>query len=41
VLDESIDTIDIGAHKDLADAWRAGWRWEWPERLGLDPGGAS
>jgi len=33
VLDESIDTIDIGAHKDLADAWHAGWRWEWPERL--------
>jgi len=28
VLDESIDTIDIGAHKDLADAWHAGWRWE-------------
>jgi hypothetical protein len=41
VLDESIDTIDIGAHKDLADAWRVGWRWEWPERLGFGPGGAS
>jgi hypothetical protein len=41
VLDESVDTIDIGAHKDLADAWRAGWRWSWPERLGFGPGGLS
>jgi hypothetical protein len=39
VLDERIDTIDIGTHKDLADAWRAGWRWTWPDRLG--PGGTT
>jgi hypothetical protein len=38
-LERSVDTIEIGAHKDLADAWRAGWRWRWPERLG--PGGAA
>jgi len=39
VLEESVDTIDIGAHHDLADAWSAGW--QWPERLDLGPGGAS
>lgn len=39
VLEKSVDTIDIGAHYDLADAWSAGW--QWPERLNLGPGGAS
>ena len=39
VLNESVDAIDVGAHKDLADAWRAGWRWTQPARLG--PGGAT
>ena len=33
-IERSVDTIDIGEHKDLADAWRAGWRWQWPDRLG-------
>lgn len=30
VLDESVRPIDTSPHKDLADAWRAGWRWSWP-----------
>jgi hypothetical protein len=33
-IDRTVDTIDIGEHKDLADAWSAGWRWTWPDRLG-------
>lgn len=33
-IERTVDTIDIGEAKDLADAWRAGWRWQWPERLG-------
>ncbi len=31
VVDESVLVVDIAPHKDLADAWRAGWRWQWPE----------
>lgn len=30
-LDRSVRPIELGAHKDLADAWRAGWRWTWPD----------
>lgn len=26
-----IRLVDLGDHHDLADAWRAGWRWQWPE----------
>ncbi len=29
-LRSTVRGIDIGEHKDLADAWRAGWRWTWP-----------
>ena len=28
-LDESIHLVDVRPHKDLADAWRDGWRWSW------------
>ncbi len=28
-LGESIHLVDVQPHKDLADAWRAGWRWRW------------
>jgi len=28
-LDESIHLVDVLPHKDLADAWRAGWQWRW------------
>jgi hypothetical protein len=28
-LDESIHLVDVRPHKDLADAWRDGWRWRW------------
>jgi hypothetical protein len=31
VLGDSVRAVEIGAHHDLADAWRAGWRWTWPE----------
>jgi hypothetical protein len=31
VLRKSVRAIELGAHKDLADAWRAGWRWRWPD----------
>lgn len=34
VLRKSVRAIELGAHKDLADAWRAGWRWRWPDDLG-------
>lgn len=34
VLDKSVHPIEIGRHKDLADAWRAGWRWTWPDLAG-------
>lgn len=40
VLDESVRAIELGAHHDLADAWRAGWRWTWPDLTGK-PGGAA
>jgi hypothetical protein len=30
VLGESVRTIELGEHHDLADAWRAGWRYDWP-----------
>jgi hypothetical protein len=40
VLDESVRAIELGAHHDLADAWRAGWRWTWPDMAGK-PGGAA
>lgn len=29
-LDRSIHLVDVRPHKDLADAWRDGWRWRWP-----------
>ena len=29
-LDRSLLLVDLGEHHDLADAWRAGWRWTWP-----------
>lgn len=29
VLDRSLRIVDLGPHKDLADAWAAGWRWQW------------
>jgi len=47
----SVRPIELGAHKDLADAWRAGWRWTWPvlprtpvgvaPKLPRTPGGAA
>jgi len=30
-LGGSVRPIELGEHKDLADAWRAGWRWVWPK----------
>jgi hypothetical protein len=30
-LGESVRAIELGEHRDLADAWRAGWRWTWPD----------
>jgi hypothetical protein len=30
VLDRDLHLVDLGAHNDLSDAWRAGWRWTWP-----------
>jgi hypothetical protein len=29
-----VHVVDIGEHHDLADAWRAGWRWCWPRHGG-------
>lgn len=26
----TVRLVDLGEHKDLADAYRAGWRWLWP-----------
>jgi hypothetical protein len=40
VLRKSVRAIELGAHHDLADAWRAGWRWTWPDMAGK-PGGAA
>jgi hypothetical protein len=40
VLDESVRAIELGAHHDLADAWRAGWRRTWPDLDGK-PGAAA
>jgi hypothetical protein len=38
-LGASVYAVELGAHKDLADAWLAGWRWTW---LGTGrPGGAA
>lgn len=34
VLDRDLLLVDFGEHKDLNDAWRAGWRWEWPGERG-------
>lgn len=34
VLDRDLHLVDLGAHNDLADAWRAGWRWQWPALRG-------
>jgi hypothetical protein len=30
-LRKSIRAIELGAHRDLAAAWAAGWRWAWPD----------
>jgi hypothetical protein len=40
VLRKSVRAIELGAHHDLADAWRAGWRWTWPDGA-CGPGGAA
>jgi hypothetical protein len=29
VLGKSLRLVDLDGHKDLNDAWRAGWRWTW------------
>jgi hypothetical protein len=26
----TVRLVDLGEHRDLADAWRAGWRPQWP-----------
>lgn len=31
VLRKSVRAIELGAHRDLTDAWAAGWRWTWPD----------
>ena len=33
-LDRDLLLVDVGNHHDLADAWRAGWRWQWPQERG-------
>jgi hypothetical protein len=40
VLRKTVRAIEFGAHHDLADAWRAGWRWTWPDGV-CGPGGAA
>ncbi len=29
----SVRVVDLGAHHDLTDAYAAGWRYQWPERV--------
>jgi hypothetical protein len=41
VLRKSVRAIELGAHRDLADAWRAGWRWVWPDDHDDSTGGTS
>lgn len=38
VLDRDLLVVDLGEHQDLADAWRAGWRGQWPT---TETGGAA
>lgn len=33
-LGRDLLVVDIGEHKDLADAWVGGWRWTWPREAG-------
>jgi phage/plasmid primase-like uncharacterized protein len=33
VLDRDLHTVELGSHHDLADAWQAGWRWQWPTEM--------
>lgn len=40
VLRKSVRAIELAPHHDLADAWRAGWRWRWPDD-DCRPGGAA
>lgn len=30
VLGTTLQLVDLGEHHDLADAYAAGWRWQWP-----------
>jgi hypothetical protein len=38
VLGDSVRALDLGAHKDLADAWAAGWRHTWSLAPSWRPG---
>lgn len=31
VENRDLHLVDIGEHKDLNDAWQAGWRYQWPQ----------
>ncbi|MDQ3366645.1 MAG: hypothetical protein M3680_14570 [Myxococcota bacterium] len=33
-VDRSLLVVDLGTHHDLADAYAAGWRWNWSETTG-------
>jgi hypothetical protein len=33
-FDRDLHLVDLGEHHDLADAWKAGWRWSWDRLLG-------